>query len=63
MTSYYVCFDGNDSNNRQSWVNRALNLMLPNGSSQQVPLKAGSYAAQDIGSTEGHAVVIEQRAG
>jgi quercetin dioxygenase-like cupin family protein len=44
-----------------------LNLMLPNGTSQEVPLKAGQamwisagpHAAQNIGTTEGHALVIE----
>jgi beta-alanine degradation protein BauB len=44
-----------------------LNLMLPDGSSQEVPLKAGQtmwmeageHAAQNIGNTEGHALVVE----
>ncbi len=44
-----------------------LNLMLPDGSSQQVPLKAGqaifmqagAHAAVNIGQTEGHALVVE----
>ncbi|MGZ6346831.1 MAG: cupin domain-containing protein [Anaerolineales bacterium] len=44
-----------------------LNLMLPDGISQEVPLKAGQafwmnagpHAAENIGKTEGHAVVIE----
>jgi quercetin dioxygenase-like cupin family protein len=44
-----------------------LNLMLPDGNSQEVPLKtgqafwmsAGPHAAQNIGKTEGHALVIE----
>ena len=44
-----------------------LNLMLPDGSSQQVPLTAGQalwisagpHAAQNIGTTEGRSVVIE----
>jgi quercetin dioxygenase-like cupin family protein len=44
-----------------------LNLMLPDGSSQEVPLKAGQaifmgagpHAAVNIGKTEGHALVVE----
>jgi len=44
-----------------------LNLMAPDGSSQKVPLKAGQaiwmdagpHAAENIGKTEGHALVIE----
>lgn len=44
-----------------------LDLMLPDGSSQQVPLKAGQtlfmgagpHAAVNIGKTEGHALVVE----
>jgi quercetin dioxygenase-like cupin family protein len=44
-----------------------LNLMLPDGSSQQVPLTAGQtlfmgagpHAAVNIGKTEGHALVVE----
>jgi quercetin dioxygenase-like cupin family protein len=44
-----------------------LNLMLPDGSSQEVPLKAGQaifmgagpHAAINIGQTEGHALVVE----
>jgi quercetin dioxygenase-like cupin family protein len=44
-----------------------LNLTAPDGSSQVVPLKAGQafwmeagpHAAQNIGKTEGHALVIE----
>ena len=44
-----------------------LDLMLPDGSSQEVPLKAGQalwigagpHAAQNIGKTVGHALVIE----
>jgi beta-alanine degradation protein BauB len=44
-----------------------LNLMLPDGKSQEVPLKAGQaiwmgagpHAAQNIGKTEGRALVIE----
>jgi len=44
-----------------------LNLMFPDGNSQEVPLKegqalwigAGPHAAQNIGTTEGHALVIE----
>src|SRR5512136_730258 len=44
-----------------------LNLMLPDGSSQVVPLKAGQtifmgagpHAAENIGSTVGHALVVE----
>jgi beta-alanine degradation protein BauB len=44
-----------------------LNLMLPDGSSQVVPLKAGQafwmaagpHAAENIGMTEGHALVVE----
>ena len=44
-----------------------LDLMLPDGSSQEVPLKAGQslwigagpHAAKNIGTTEGHALVIE----
>jgi quercetin dioxygenase-like cupin family protein len=44
-----------------------LNLMLPDGSSREVPLKAGQtmwmeageHAAQNIGKTEGHALVVE----
>jgi beta-alanine degradation protein BauB len=44
-----------------------LDLMLPDGSSQDVALKAGQtiwmgagpHAAKNIGATEGHAVVIE----
>ena len=44
-----------------------LNLMLPDGSSQEVPLKAGQtifmgagpHAAVNIGKTQGHALVIE----
>ena len=44
-----------------------LNLMLPDGSSQPVTLKAGQtlwigagpHAAQNIGTTEGHSLVIE----
>jgi beta-alanine degradation protein BauB len=44
-----------------------LNLMLPDGSSQEVPLKAGQtfwmeggpHAAENIGQTAGHALVIE----
>ncbi len=44
-----------------------LNLMLPDGSSQEVPLKAGQtifmnagpHAAVNVGKTEGHALVIE----
>jgi Cupin domain. len=44
-----------------------LNLMLPDGTSQEVPLKAGQafwmnagpHAAENIGKTEGHAVVVE----
>lgn len=44
-----------------------LNLMLPDGKSQEVPLKAGQalwigagpHAAQNIGTTEGRALVIE----
>jgi quercetin dioxygenase-like cupin family protein len=44
-----------------------LNLMLPDGSSQVVPLKkgqaifmgAGPHAAENIGKTEGHALVVE----
>jgi quercetin dioxygenase-like cupin family protein len=44
-----------------------LNLMLPDGSSQEVPLKAGQtlwidagpHAAQNIGTAEGRSLVIE----
>jgi quercetin dioxygenase-like cupin family protein len=44
-----------------------LDLKLPDGSSQEVPLKAGQafwmgagpHAAQNIGKTEGHALVVE----
>lgn len=44
-----------------------LNLTLPDGKSQEVPLKsgqaifmnAGQHAAQNIGKTQGHALVIE----
>ena len=44
-----------------------LNLMLPDGSSQKVPLKAGQalwigagpHAAENVGTTEGHALVVE----
>jgi beta-alanine degradation protein BauB len=44
-----------------------LNLMMPDGSSQEIPLKAGQtfwmnagpHAAENIGKTEGHAVVVE----
>jgi quercetin dioxygenase-like cupin family protein len=44
-----------------------LNLQLPDGSSQVVPLKAGQtiwmgageHAAENIGKTEGHALVVE----
>jgi quercetin dioxygenase-like cupin family protein len=44
-----------------------LNLMLPDGKSQEVPLKAGQtifmgagpHAAVNIGKTDGHALVIE----
>ena len=44
-----------------------LDLMLSDGSRQQVPLKAGQilwidagpHAAQNIGTTEGHSLVIE----
>ncbi len=44
-----------------------LNLMLPDGSQQEVPLKAGQafwmnagpHAAENIGKTEGHALVVE----
>ena len=44
-----------------------LDLMLPDGSSQEVPLKAGQtifmgagpHAAKNIGKTQGHALVIE----
>ncbi len=44
-----------------------LNLMGPDGTSQEVPLKAGQtfwmeagpHAAQNIGKTEGHALVVE----
>ncbi len=44
-----------------------LDLRLPDGSRQEVPLKtgqtlwigAGPHAAKNIGTTEGHAVVIE----
>jgi beta-alanine degradation protein BauB len=44
-----------------------LNLMLPDGGSQEVPLKAGQalwigagpHAAQNIGTTEGRALVVE----
>lgn len=44
-----------------------LNLMLPDGSSQVVPLKAGQaiwmeagqHAAENIGKSAGHALVIE----
>lgn len=44
-----------------------LNLSLPDGSSQEIPLKegqtffmnAGPHAAVNIGKTEGHAMVIE----
>ena len=44
-----------------------LNLMLPDGSSQVVPLKsgqaiwmgAGPHAAENIGNTDGHALVVE----
>jgi len=44
-----------------------LNLILPDGSSQEIPLKAGQtlwigagpHAAHNIGTTEGHALVIE----
>jgi beta-alanine degradation protein BauB len=44
-----------------------LKLMLPDGSSQEVPLKsgqaiwmgAGPHAAVNIGKTEGHALVME----
>ena len=44
-----------------------LNLMLPDGSSQEVPLKAGQaifmgsgpHAAVNVGKTAGHALVVE----
>jgi quercetin dioxygenase-like cupin family protein len=44
-----------------------LDLILPDGSKQQVPLKegqafwmdAGPHAAENIGKTEGHALVVE----
>ena len=44
-----------------------LNLTLPDGKSQEVPLKAGqaiwmgagAHAAQNIGTTEGRALVVE----
>jgi quercetin dioxygenase-like cupin family protein len=44
-----------------------LDLKLPDGSSQKVPLKAGQaifmgagpHAAENIGKTEGHALVVE----
>jgi beta-alanine degradation protein BauB len=44
-----------------------LNLMLPDGSSQEIPLKAGQtifmgagpHAAMNIGKTDGHALVVE----
>ncbi len=44
-----------------------LNLMMPDGTSQEVPLKAGQafwmkagpHAAENIGKTEGHALVVE----
>jgi len=44
-----------------------LKFMLPDGSGQEVPLKAGQaiwleagpHAAENIGKTEGHAVVVE----
>ena len=44
-----------------------LNLMMPDGSSQEIPLKAGQtfwmnagpHAAENIGKTEGHALVVE----
>jgi beta-alanine degradation protein BauB len=44
-----------------------LELKLPDGTSQEVPLKsgqtfwmsAGAHAAQNIGKTEGHALVVE----
>jgi quercetin dioxygenase-like cupin family protein len=44
-----------------------LDLMLPDGSHQNIPLKAGQtfwmeagpHAAQNIGKTEGHALVVE----
>jgi quercetin dioxygenase-like cupin family protein len=44
-----------------------LNLRMPDGSSQVIPLKAGQtfwmgagpHAAENIGKTEGHAVVVE----
>jgi quercetin dioxygenase-like cupin family protein len=44
-----------------------LNLMLPDGSSQVVPLKAGQafwmeagpHAAENVGKTAGHALVVE----
>ena len=44
-----------------------LNLRMPDGSSQEIPLKAGQtfwmgagpHAAENIGKTEGHAVVVE----
>ena len=47
-----------------------LDLTLPDGSSQEVPLKAGQtlwmgagpHAAKNIGTTEGRAVVIELKA-
>ena len=48
-----------------------LNLMLPDGTSQIIPLKAGQafwmqagpHAAENIGTTEGHAIVIEFKDG
>jgi beta-alanine degradation protein BauB len=48
-------------------ANYTLNLMLPDGSSQVIPLKAGQafwmgagqHAAENIGKTDGHALVIE----